>query len=224
KTFYTFGQNTNYRDDGTEDGGTTGTLLGDAGSSIIIRHIHSAVRKPGTLDWYVCTGDAAPSPNEVAWLKFTYNDIADTWSAPSILYNPTSINEWKAIDINFNGNDLYFGTDGGSPTVSGIYKTTIANIGNTGLSTRTLSTTDLLANFKLNATTGYMVVVPLSNYIIVAQNFGATYFNYSITGSDVTTARMAGLSNRDARGYQKFQVGGFIGYNHFIKTVFIKEN
>ena len=40
KVVYTFGQNTHFRDDGTSTGGETGTLLGDAGNSIICRHIH----------------------------------------------------------------------------------------------------------------------------------------------------------------------------------------
>ena len=221
KAAYEFGQNTNYRDDGTDDGGTTGTLLGNAGSSIIIRHVHSTVRNPGTLDWYICTGDASGTPAEILWLSMTYNEGADTWGSPSVLYTAPSANEWKSVDIIFDGSDLYFASDGGGTT--GVYRTTIANIGVIASATRVLATALAIGGFRFNPSGGFMMVLPLDNYMLVAQNFGSTYFNYPITGADVATCRLLGFSNKDSRGYYKFNVSGG-SYNATKKTVWIKEN
>lgn len=225
KTFYTFGQNPNYRDDGTLDGGTTGTLLGNAGSTLKIRHVHSVTRNPGTLDWYACTGDDAPT-SEVMWLKFTYNDIADTWSAPTVLYNGTTPNGWKSINIHFEGAtpDLYYATDGGAGGLLGVYRTTIGNIGGASLGTRLLATTDNLAGFRMNVNTGFLIALPTTSYIFVAQNFGATYYQYTIPGAHTSDARMGAIAPKDSRGYYKFNAGGFYGLDHFVKTVWIKEN
>lgn len=220
KAAYEFGQNTNYRDDGTDDGGSTGTLLGDAGNTTVCRHIHSITRNPGTDDWYMATGDAAPSPAEINWMKLTYNEGADTWST-SLIHNSSTTDEWKSVNLNFVSGNIYFGTDGGG--TPGVYLTTIANIGNIGLATRKLSTPDIIIGFRINPSTGFMVVLPLDVYATFAQNFGTTSFNYTIGGASIIAARPASLSVKDGRGYYKFNVGG-IGVFHFVKTVFIKEN
>jgi len=223
KLAFQFGQNTEHRDDGTEDGGTTGTLLGDAGQTNLCRHMHCLVRRPGTLDWYFATGDRTVVP-EIGWYKLTYDENADTWGGLTILHKPVTANEWKSSAIRFSGTDLYFITDGGATL--GVYRGPIASIGTLGAFTRILATTVLCYGNRINLATGFMITVQANNNIKVSTGFGAANVDHTVLGASATgsgPSTMLAPSNVDSRGYYKVNVGG-MAWGRPLKTVFIKEN
>jgi hypothetical protein len=57
KIAYAFGQNPNFRDDGSPGGSTTGALLGNPDNPVIARHIHCVAYNPVEDAFYACTGD-----------------------------------------------------------------------------------------------------------------------------------------------------------------------
>ncbi|HLP86338.1 MAG TPA: hypothetical protein VK153_00445 [Candidatus Paceibacterota bacterium] len=137
KVIYEFGQNPNFTDDGTEDGGTGGNLLGSASNPLIARHIHS-VQVGFDGNFYVCTGD---NVSEQHFLKCVYNSSLDTWTITDLL-NATS-STWqrmRAIGLYEKDGYLYWGSDGGSTFVFndvtynsyGIYKCLVADVNNPG--------------------------------------------------------------------------------------------
>ena len=74
KIAYAFGQNPNFRDNGSGGGGKTGTLLGDPDNPVICRHVHSVAYNPAENAFYACTGDGdRPEGNECHWLRGTYD-------------------------------------------------------------------------------------------------------------------------------------------------------
>lgn len=222
KLAYQFGQNTNYRDDGTEDGGTTGTLLGNASETNVCRHTHGIFNNPGTNDYYLLTGDAAPTPSEIAWYKMVYTEVGDTWSAPSLLFTkPVTVTEWKSVTPVFMGTEVIFATDGGA--VQGVYRGPIASLGTLGSFTRILAATGLLAGNSVDTDTGFMLTLQFSDKITVSENFGASSVDHTVIGASETTARMVSIGNKDSRGYHKVNIGG-MAIMRPLKTVFIKEN
>ena len=133
KVFYQFGQNTNYRDDGTTYGGTTGTLLGNASNALITRHIH-AVNLGYDNNLYVSTGDEAFSMH---MLKCVYNSGLDTWDVSDLLtLASTSRQRYRSLGTYYRNGYIYWGSDGTSDDVvgdttyesHGIYKCALADL------------------------------------------------------------------------------------------------
>lgn len=224
KTAYQFGQNPNFRDNGTAGGSTsTGTLLGDALNPLYTKHVHAVVRRPGTNDWYVCTGD---STNENHWLKLAYNSGLDTFTPTTLLAN-TGISQWFASDFAFpvggDGSEIYWTSDSTSVGQRGIFKCTIANIGIAATNVYDFGAYNL-ANLYINSS-GKMIVSMVSNRIAVSDNFGSTMS--FITIEDMVNSSLASDNNRiinispvDSRGYIKFTCGGLWFTPR--KSVFVK--
>ncbi|NLZ07668.1 MAG: hypothetical protein GXY19_21055, partial [Phycisphaerae bacterium] len=80
KIAYAFGQNPQYRDNGSVGGGATGTLLGDPDNPVICRHVHCVAYNPVENAFYACTGDRdIADKRECHWLKGTYDADRDEW-------------------------------------------------------------------------------------------------------------------------------------------------
>lgn len=182
KQVYAFGQNPNFRDDGTVDGGTTGTLLGDAGNSRKCRHVHTVVQAPGSDVFYVCTGDDN-GQDEINWLKLTHS--AGVWTPSFVISDAVPTTKYKVGQIVFNGSDLYFSSDAtGTVSVAerGVFLTSEANIGvsETQLFDVTLGAGSVggeITNMAISTTTGKVVVTAFAggftNSMWICLNFGA---------------------------------------------------
>jgi len=90
KVAYAFGQALQYRDDGTAEGGVTGTLLGDATNPITVRHIYAINMNPYDGTFWVFTGDGGYKNQ---WMRGTYNYVADTWSWEKMKDSSNDANE-----------------------------------------------------------------------------------------------------------------------------------
>jgi hypothetical protein len=94
KIAYTFGQSPYFRDNGSEGGGATGTLLGNPDNPVHCRHIHTVAYNPAENAFYASTGDAdRPEGYECHWLRGTYDATKDQWHwkvivSDTMLFNP----------------------------------------------------------------------------------------------------------------------------------------
>lgn len=128
---YKFGQNPYYKDDGSNNGGTTGNLLGDASNTYKCRHIHSITRDTDTGKWYLCTGDAERIDPfyENHWIEGERNNETGiwTWGNPLVSVGPES--RMKSAGLVFKDGFIYFSSDSTNGAEEyGFYKTTVANI------------------------------------------------------------------------------------------------
>lgn len=222
KTLYTFGQNPYERDNGTADGGSTGTLLGDSGNSLITRHGHNCVRDPDSNDWYSCFGDT-DSINEVHWLKHTYTPGSDSWSTSIIAQDKGDGTKWKSIIGGIYNGEVYFGSDAtaGTEPELGVFKTTFANIGVSA--TRIIDTDSNLVSGLYVGDNGNMVIThahpdPLRDSIRIASGFGSNNTVYPI--NEVADIYFVGIHPPDSRGYVKIGTGNIAGYGK--RTIFVK--
>jgi len=115
KIAYAFGQDPHFRDDGSDGGGTTGTLLGDRRNPVICRHIHCVAYNPAENAFYACTGDGdRPEGFECHWLRGTYDAKTDKWSWKVIVSDHLN-SRYKAGGINFVEGKLYWISDSNGP-------------------------------------------------------------------------------------------------------------
>ncbi len=112
---YTFGQNPYFRDDGSEGGGRTGTLLGNPDNPVICRHLHCVAYNPWEDAFYACTGDGdRPEGFECHWLRGTYDASGDAWSWQVILSDHLN-SRYKAGGITFVDGQVYWISDSNGP-------------------------------------------------------------------------------------------------------------
>lgn len=229
KEVYTFGQNTNYRDDGSLGGGPTGNLLGDSGNSKKTRHCHAITQRPGTDTFYGVFGDGEGANNEIRWVRFDYS--SGTWTVNHIYENGVASTRWKAGALNFYNDEVYFTADStGTVAVSdrGVHKTSIANIGvsstqlydeTNGLNTYSAESSSIC----VSANTGKMITVCFKTS---PEDF-TTKFYESVLGSGVSSRSIPTprgnfpgqplLSN----GYFTLRCGAFNGPP--VRTIWIKD-
>ena len=111
KIAYSFGQNPNFQEKGTEPG----TLLGDPNNPLICRHIHCVAYNPAENAFYACTGDIDRGHgNECHWLRGTYDAKADAWDW-KVLISVNSNSRFKSGGINFVDGKLYWVADANGP-------------------------------------------------------------------------------------------------------------
>ena len=130
KIAYSFGQNLSFRDNGSEGGGTTGTLLGNADNSVICRHVHCVAYNPVENAFYACTGDhTRTQSHECHWLRGTYDAGRDQWHWKVILSVPAN-SRFKSGGISFVDGQLYWISDsnGPKPYDRGIFRCDPADI------------------------------------------------------------------------------------------------
>ena len=132
KIAYAFGQSPYFRDNGSEGGGPTGTLLGDPGNPVITRHIHTVAYNPAENAFYACTGDGdRPEGFECHWLRGTYDAKQDKWDWKVIISDHLN-SRYKAGGITFVDGQLYWISDsnGPQPYDRGIFRCAPADIAN----------------------------------------------------------------------------------------------
>lgn len=209
KSMYMYGQNTSIKDDGTDDGGGTGTLLGDGNNPLKVRHGHQITHRPGTNEWYSCTGDFT---NEIQWIKHEYNIVSDTWTHTDIITLEDGTNEFQATGFQFPvAGEIYWTsyTSSGLTANQGIWKDTIAN-----LSSKNPTKIVDLGNARLStmqeANNRLLVVGQGSNFdtqFAVIESLGTGAVNYfTITGK--TSSIYAGkMYKPNAHGFVLIGLG-----------------
>ena len=214
KAMYMYGQNTDRRDDGSTSGGATGTLLGNASNALIVNHDHQIVNRPGTNEWYSCTGDFT---GQIQWIKHEYDAVNDTWTHTNIITNENGTTKFQGTGFQFPvDGEIYWTsyTSSGTTAEQGLWKDIIANLaaknptkivdlGNARL------TTMMLANDRL------LIVGEGANFdtqFAVLESLGTGAVNYyPITGK--TSAIYAGrIFPPNAKGFVLIGLGG-LAYN-----------
>ncbi len=115
KLAYSFGQNPHFRDDGSEGGGSTGTLLGDPNNPVLCRHIHSVAYNPAEDAFYCCTGDFnRPGWFECHWLRGTYDSKGDRWQW-SVVISASQNTRYKSGGINCVDGRIWWISDANGP-------------------------------------------------------------------------------------------------------------
>jgi len=126
KRAYSFGQDPNHRDNGSNGGGRTGTLLGDPDNPLFCRHVHDVAYNPAENAFYACTGDHdQPEGYECHWLRGTYDAGSDRWDWKVIVSDSTT-SRYKSAGIHFIGGQLYWISDANT---YGNTKTALADLG-----------------------------------------------------------------------------------------------
>ena len=114
KLAYAFGQNPKFQQ---KDAPPEAPLLGDAGNSLIARHVHNVTYNPGENAFYACTGDINRGHGEEChWLRGTYDGKADKWDWKAII-SVISNSRFKAGGINFIDDKVYWIADANGPAI-----------------------------------------------------------------------------------------------------------
>lgn len=192
KTFYAFGQNLNYTDNGTVNGGTGGTVFGNALNPIITRHVHDIKYRNGK--YYCVTGDAGTNNIELHIFEFIYNKIADTWSAPTeLLTIPTQRQRILGFDIDTNG-WIYYASDGSQMTINqgginynsdGVYKCLLTDINDlskhTLLDTCNMGITVFYKNDNIIMWSPPKDLIVGSSRLKISNNYGQTWIEVDLS-------------------------------------------
>jgi len=186
KIAYAFGQNPNFRDNGSPGGSKTGTLLGNPDNPVIARHVHCVAYNPAENAFYACTGDGdRPEGKECHWLRGTYDAQKDQWQWKVIV--TASLNtRYKCGGISFVDGKAYWISDanGPKPYDRGIFCCDPADIPNPEKHT-------LLFNPQVES--GNMIIQdgvilashcapasPMATGIIVSLDMGKTWAQYDL--------------------------------------------
>jgi hypothetical protein len=222
KRFYRAGDNSANRDDGTNDGGPTGNVIGDITNPLIVRHMHSITNKPGTAIFYACSGDAV---GENQWWKFTYNSVTDSWAVTNLRTNQGNT-KWKSTGIQVDGNNIYFVGDAAAAIASerGVFRGTETDIINDTCTQIYDPGATTLTIYMMNKTTGRVLVCgespPYGSSFGLIDNYGAGAIkNVFVQGIDSANILNRGFP-ADDRGYYKLNRRGF--FTNPLGTLFIK--
>ena len=132
KIAYSFGQNPYFRDDGSEGGGRTGTLLGNPDNGVLCRHVHCVTYNPTEDAFYACTGDIDRGAGlECHWLRGTYDANEDAWRW-KVIVSDRSNSRYKCGGIHFVDGQVYWISDsnGPKPYDRGVFRCDPADITN----------------------------------------------------------------------------------------------
>ena len=213
KIAYEFGVNPNYKDDGTVDGGTTGTSLGDSNNTVLARHTHASEYCEYNNKWYFFSGDHSAN-NEIHWLEAIYSETNDTWDVTKINFG-FSIPEssfLKITDACFYNEYVYYCSDATAGTlenpVNGIYKVKVEDIADVNKHIKIIDFPDYLhtgSNLKINKDSGNLLFTMVINNagqfattkLGVATNYGEGSVNYK----NYPDANFIRLNNANKKGY-----------------------
>lgn len=223
KAVYRMGQNTSFRDDGTSDGGGTGTLLGDATNPLICRHGHGCFWVPNTNYFLSLYGD---TDGQVHWIKHIYSGGSVTNS--NFIVSKNENTAWKALALCFKDSNAYWAADSsGVSPVRGVLREAIASLQN--------ETYTQISNPTPGAQSEIAFIDEYTTRLLFADSANRDRFNLiadSGTGA-ITTIRVVNASSgsdaayfpylygRNTKKYIKFNVGGFFDQVPR-RTVFIK--
>jgi hypothetical protein len=236
KIAFSFGQNGHYKDNGTASGGSTGTDLGDSGSTIITRHGHSVEYNPNTGKWLCVTGDSSksfPTVKEIQWVEGVYTEETDSWVWTALDFGFTleQNTRYKVGEGFFYGGYYYYCTDITSATnmdEGGIWRVPDSSLNNSAshqklITVRTIKET--ISGIKLDPNTNNIIFTladygdsPVSiKYIGVAKNLGLGKVGYyKIDGADFIRPSSINNDGFFRFDYDKFET--LHGRNHFIKV------
>lgn len=186
KIAYAFGQNPNFRDNGSPGGGTTGTLLGDPDNPVIARHVHCVAYNPVENAFYACTGDGdRREGKECHWLRGTYDAQKDQWNWKVIV--TASLNtRYKCGGINFVDGKVYWISDanGPKPYDRGIFCCDPADIPNpkkhTMLFNPQVESGNMIIQDGVILASHCAPASPMATGIIVSLDMGKTWAQYDL--------------------------------------------
>ncbi len=186
KIAYAFGQNPNYRDNGSEGGGSKGTLLGEPDNPVICRHIHCVAYNPGENAFYACTGDRDISDkHECHWLRGTYDAVKDKWQW-TILVSASSNARYKSGGINFVDGKLYWIADanGPEPYDRGIFRCDPADLtrpeAHEMLFNPQYESANMIIQDGVILASLYATASPYSTGFIISTDMGRTWAQYDL--------------------------------------------
>ena len=186
KIAYAFGQNPYYRDNGSAGGGSTGTLLGDAGNPVICRHVHCVAYNPAENAFYACTGDrTTPEGHECHWLRGTYDAKKDKWRW-KVIVSDESNSRYKSGGINFVDGKLYWVADanGPKPHDRGIFRCAPADIANPKAHTMLFNPQYECANMIIQdgviLSSHYAPASPYATGFIISLDMGRTWAQHDL--------------------------------------------
>jgi len=186
KIAYAFGQNPNYRDNGSPGGGPTGTLLGDPANPVLCRHIHCVAYNPAENTFYACTGDRdIADKHECHWLKGIYDRDKDTWQW-TILVSASSNARYKSGGINFVDGKVYWVADanGPEPHDRGIFRCDPADIAkpeaHTLLFNPMYESANMIIEDGVILSAHYATASPYATGIIISPDMGRTWAQYDL--------------------------------------------
>lgn len=237
KAFYKFGQNPQARDNGAQGGSPTGTLLGDAGNSVVCWHGHGIQQRQGTNEFYFGTGDYDPDrvgfSEEVHDFKCVYDSNADTWTVTKLTDSDEN-SRYKISAIVATSDNIYWGSDAtgtSNPVPSsefGVFKASYSdflvqssvrvgypnsqNVSNHGL--------------MINQNNGKMMILgegvtgDFQTGFYVVDNYGAGAETFVTVPGKPVNAFYTNPFPPDSRGYIKVNIGGFKFAP--VKTIFYK--
>ncbi len=119
---YQFGQNPTQRDDGTSSGGTTGTLLGDAGNSLVTDHVHSTAFDSANNTFYVECGDG--------YACIIKGVVGTPWVWSIVWQRPVNETRMWGCGMKIIDGVCYWGTEHFSASPKGIVRCNVADIAN----------------------------------------------------------------------------------------------
>ena len=225
KLAYEFGQNPAYYDDGTADGGSTGTPLGDSGNSVVTRHGHSVEYNPNTGKWICVTGDSNktfPVADEIHWLEGTYTEETDSWvwNVLNFGFSLEQNTRYKVGEGFFYDGYYYYCTDITSATSTdegGIWRVSDTSLNDPTKHQKIISvrtSTEVISAIKLDPNTRNILFTladyadsPVAiKYIGVAKELGfGTVDYYTVEGADFIRPSSINNNGYFRLDYDKFE-------------------
>ncbi len=224
KIAYAFGQNPNFRDNGSQGGGKTGTLLGNPDNPVIARHFHCVAYNPAENAFYACTGDRQqPQGHECHWLRGTYDAKKDKWSWKVIVSAPSNT-RYKAGGINFVDGKAYWIADanGAKPHDRGLFCCDPKDIPNPKKHTMLFNPEYECANMIIQdgviLSAHYTTASPYSTGIIISPDMGKTWAQYDL--KELGKRSPVRFSRKNSEGW--FRVDLRAGWIARAEVLFIK--
>jgi len=186
KIAYAFGQNPGYRDNGSQGGGSTGTLLGNPDNPVICRHVHCVAYNPDENAFYACTGDHdRDEGHECHWLRGTYNANNDKWTW-KVIISDASNSRYKSGGFNFVDSKLYWVADANGPTPydRGLFRCNPADIirpeAHTKLFNARYESANMIIQDSVILAAHYAPASPYSTGFIYSPDMGKTWAQYDL--------------------------------------------
>lgn len=219
---YEFGQNPNYRDDGTTDGGTTGTLLGDGSNTILSRHLHDVCIYVDTaaLDTSIifCGGDDI---DESKWYQATFLD--DTTMQVDTIIGARAAGRFKSTGLNVEGDSIIWGSDDNISGFGdlGVFKCHIDDIADTSKHRQLLSGAGTTWNMIKEG--DEIIQVIGASYFRVSTDNGETWSPIFTLDEVFFTGAFTNITKKDSEGwYSVSDIGRSGEWNYQGGSVLIK--
>ena len=184
KIAYAFGQNPFFKDDGSDGGGQTGTLLGNPGNNVVCRHVHTVAYNPPGNAFYACTGDLdrdlAALGHECHWLRGTYDAKKDQWDW-KVIVSTQSNTRYKCGGTTFVDGKVYWISDsnGPEPYDRGIFCCAPADIAkpekHTKLFNPEIESGNMIIQDGVIIASHCAPASPMNTGLIVSMNMGKTW-------------------------------------------------